>query len=150
MALPLPFVITDPPDADAIQGNFDAIKKEFPLSRKAMSVEGVHVVGDAGEPAFQNSWVNFDTATFRGARFWKDPMGIVHIEGLVKNGAAAPSTIFTLPAGYRPGNGLLFAVMANANVAARIDIAPTGNVVWQGGGTNAFLTLSGITFKQEQ
>lgn len=149
MALPLPFTITDPVEPEAVQGNFDAIKKEFPLSRKDMKVEAPHVVGDSGEPAFQNSWINYDTATFRGARFWKDPMGVVHLEGLVKNGAAAPSTVFTLPAGYRPGNGLIFAVIAN-NTIARVDVAPTGNIVWQAGGTNAFLSLAGITFKQEQ
>lgn len=154
MALPLPHVIVAQPetgapvDPEAIQENFDALKKEFPLSRKNMKVETPHVVGNANEPAFQNGWVNYDTTAYHGARYWKDPMGVVHIEGLVKNGAAPPSTIFILPVGYRPGNALLFTVTANG-LLARVDITTTGNVLWNGGGTNAYLSLAGITFKQE-
>ena len=150
MAIPLPHTITDPPDGEAVQANFDALKKAHPYSRKDLKIEDPHKVGDPNEPAFQNSWVNFDTATFHGARFWKDPTGMVHLEGLVKNGAAAPSTIFTLPAGYRPSNGHMFAVVTGNPALGRVDVAATGNVVWQGGGTNVLLTLSGITFRQEQ
>jgi hypothetical protein len=155
MALPLPHVIVpDPPggspvDADAIQANFDQLKKEFPLSRKNLKIEQPHIVGAAGEPVFQNSWVNFDTTAFHGARFWKDPMGIVHVEGLIKNGTAAPNTIFELPAGYRPSNGHIFVVMGNVTASHRVDIGPTGALVWRGGGTSAYLSLSGIHFKQE-
>ncbi len=149
MALPLPYHIKDPTQGEDIQGNFDALAKQFPISRKDIKVETPHVVGGSGEPAFQNSWVNYDTSTFRGARFWKDAMGLVHLEGLVKNGAAAPSTIFTLPAGYRPGNALIAVTVANSVAVSRVDIAATGNVVWQGGGTNAYLSLFIAPFKQE-
>lgn len=147
MALPLPFTITDPPEADAIQANFEAIKKEFPLSRKAMSVEAPHVVGSSGEPAFQGTWVNFNVATFTPLRFWKDAMGLVHIQGLVMNGVAG-TTIFILPAGYRPGNGLLFATDSNTG-HGRVDIAATGNVVHTSGGVGYF-GLFLPPFKQEQ
>jgi hypothetical protein len=146
MGLALPFTITDPVEPDSVQGNFLAIKDEFPLSRRHMSIETPHVVGAAGEPAFQGAWVNFDTATFRGARFWKDPMGLVHIEGLVKSGAI-PSTIFILPAGYRPGSGLLYPVDTNTG-HGRLDISPSGNLVAQSGGATYF-TISVPPFKQE-
>jgi len=149
MSLPMPYVIVateDGVDPEAIQGNFDKLKKEFPLSRKHMKIEEPHVVGDSGEPAFENSWVNYDTASFRGARFWKDPMGIVHIEGLVKSGTVA-ATIFTLPAGYRPSNGLLFVTITNGGIG-RFDVASTGNVVAQSG-SNGWFTIN-CSFKQEQ
>lgn len=145
MPLPLPYTLGD--DEDPIQGNFDSIRKQFPLSRKHMRIETPHVVGATGEPVFQNSWANYDTASFKEARFWKDPMGIVHLEGLVKNGTIG-TTIFTLPAGYRPSNGQLFVSISNGAIG-RIDVAPTGNVVATTG-NNAWITLSGITFKQEQ
>jgi hypothetical protein len=49
----------------------------------------------------QNSWVNFDAT--RIAKYAKDAMGYVVIEGYVKSGTVATDTaIFTLPVGYRP------------------------------------------------
>lgn len=66
-----------------------------------------HYVGASGEPAFQNSWVNYDnsaaspgSATQRNLRFRKYPDGRVRISGTIKNGSAA--AVFTLPVGYRP------------------------------------------------
>lgn len=144
--LALPYTITDPPEADAIQANFEAIKKAHPFSRKDVKVEDPHIVGGADEPAFQGTWVNFDVATYRGLRFWKDPMGMVHVEGVVKSGAM-PSTIIILPAGYRPGAPLAFAAHTNSG-HGQVDVAATGNVVAQSGG-NTLFAIS-IHFKQEQ
>lgn len=148
MALPLPYTVVDD---EATQGNFDAIKSQFPLSRKHIKLETPHVVGDSGEPGFENSWVNFDVSTFRGARFWKDAVGVVHLEGLLTGGTGpgASAVLFTLPTGYRPALSHQFAVIAN-NALGRVDVEPDGQVVWRAGGTNAFLSISGITFLQEQ
>lgn len=144
--LPLPFTITEPVNAEAVQGNFDQIAKQFPLSRKAMAVETPVVVGGGGSaPAFQGTWANWDTTQYRGARFWKDSDGIVHIEGLVKSGAV-PGTIFILPTGYRPGNALLFATDTNTG-HGRFDVATAGNVVAQSGG-NGYFSIN-ASFKQE-
>lgn len=144
MPLPLPYTVQD----EAIQGNFDAIKNEFPLSRKDLAVEPPHLVGDTGEPAFQNGWVNFDTTAWTAARFWKDPMGVVHLEGLIKSGTVGAGTpVFTLPVGYRPGSGVLFPTVSNAALG-RVDVAPTGQVS-VAIGNNAYVSLSGISFKQE-
>lgn len=152
MALPLPFTITADPatgnvDAEAVQANFEAIKKEFPLSRKDLKIEQPHVVGAAGEPAFQGTWANWNTSLFYGARFWKDTLGFVHIQGLVMNGAM-PSTIFILPAGYRPSNGIIYATDTNTG-HGRVDIAASGNVVAQSGGAG-FFSIFIPPFKQEQ
>lgn len=58
-----------------------------------------HVVGASGEPAFQNSWVNYG-GTFYGASFRRSPDGThLNTRGFVKNGTAF-TTIYTLPAGY--------------------------------------------------
>jgi len=102
-----------------------------------------HVVGAAGEPAFQNSWVNYDVPTWGSANFSKDSSGIVHLEGLVMNGTLG-AAIFTLPAGYRPAKQLLFAVLGN-NILGRLDVTPTGAVQFSVG-SNAYVQLSGITF----
>lgn len=57
-------------------------------------------IGNAGRPAFQNSWSNFGSTTTT-LRFYKDMSGFVHIEGYVTGGTLS-SVVFTLPVGYRP------------------------------------------------
>jgi hypothetical protein len=141
----LPFVITKFAD---IQANFEALAKEFPLSRRHIKLESAHAVGSgAPEPAFANSWVNYNTATHHGARFWKDAVGLVHIEGLVKDGTIG-NPIFVLPAGYRPALGLVYPTDTNTG-HGRVDIAPTGEVLPVSGG-NTYFSISIPPFKQEQ
>lgn len=142
MPLPLPYTVQD----EAAQGNFDHIKTLFPLSRRHMKIETPNIVGTAGQPAFNGTWVNYDASAWRAARFWKDPMGIVWLEGLVALGTIG-TTIFTLPAGYRPGSGMMWATSTSTGYG-RVDVAPTGNVVSQSGG-NGYFSLSVIDFKQE-
>lgn len=63
-----------------------------------------HNVGAPGEPAFAAGWSNNYSDTANYARFFKDPHGIVHLNGSIKsNGTAALA--FTLPVGYRPTQG---------------------------------------------
>lgn len=151
MTLPLPFKVdTGQPQADpeAVQGNFDAVAARFPLSRKDIAVELPHIVGDPNEPAFQNSWVNFDTSADAITRFWKDPLGMVRIEGLVKSGTIGAFAVFTLPEGYRPARLQIFGTDSNS-AHGRVDVFPTGEVMARIG-SNVYVTLSGISFKQEQ
>lgn len=59
-----------------------------------------HLVGTAGEPAFGAPFTSYQAVGFR-----KDPLGRVHLKGLVITSGAAFGfgyTIFTLPIGYRP------------------------------------------------
>lgn len=91
-------------------------------------------------PTLLNSWVNFG-AGFQGARFRRLSTGQVEVQGLVKNGTGPSSVVFTLPTGYRPTGHMIFASIANS-VVARIDVETDGDVVWQAGGTNAFLSLN--------
>lgn len=63
--------------------------------------EDWHIVGAAGEPAFQNGW----GATADGpVRFFKDSLGIVHLGGRLwhggTNSVAGSNPAFTLPPGY--------------------------------------------------
>ena len=85
-----------------------------------------HYVGGTGEPAFQNSWVNYDLQMT--ARFRKDAMGFVHIHGSVKNGTVN-TAVFTLPEGYRPIDGLTFVSAGNSDAnTGRIYIESNGEV----------------------
>ncbi len=106
--------------------------------------EGWRVVGAAGEPAFQNSWVNYGSG-YTQARFKKDKENTVFVEGLVKNGS---STIFTLPAGYRTtGGSLIIPTVTNSNAIGRIDLATGGEIVFISG-SNAWFSIC-FSFKAE-
>ena len=106
-------------------------------------LEAWHVVGGAGEPAFQNSWVNFGGA-YATAAFYKDHLGIVHLRGLVKDGIGP--AIFTLPAGYRPAVREIFAIVAGGDTFGRVDVDPSGAVERMTGSVSYF-SLSGVTFR---
>jgi hypothetical protein len=64
----------------------------------AISPEAQRFVGAAGQPAFTNSWVNFDSV--RPVGFYRH-LGRVYLTGVAKSGTVG-AAIFTLPAGYRP------------------------------------------------
>jgi tetrahydromethanopterin S-methyltransferase subunit B len=101
---------------------------------------------DSGEswiaPTLLNSWVNYG-GVYAVAGYYKDPIGLVHIKGLVKDGTTG-TAIFSLPAGYRPSEQLMFntgAYTGAAYVNGRIDITTGGSVIMTSG-ANGFLSLN--------
>lgn len=86
-----------------------------------------HTVGAAGEPPFQNGWINYNTATYPPLQFRKDIFGKVQMRGAIKNGTLG-STVFTLPSGYKPPAGVLVSFMSytSATTFAAFQIDPTG------------------------
>lgn len=107
--------------------------------------EGWRQVGATGEPAFQNSWVNY-SAGYQTAAFYKDKSGRVHLRGLVKSGTDG-TVIFTLPVGYRPEAISLHTTLSN-NAVARVDITSTGNVHPNATYSDPnWISLDGISFR---
>lgn len=102
-----------------------------------------HNVGDAGEPAYQNSWVDYSVGFF-GAGFRIDAAGTVHLRGLIKSGTVN-ATVFTLPVGYRPDKELIMDAESN-NAQGEVRIQTTGNVDVESPSSNAWVSLEGITF----
>lgn len=77
-----------------------------------------------------------------------DALGFVHLQGLVKSGTGAPSTIFTLPQSYWPSRRHMFSVIAGPG-GARVDVTSTGNVSlanYFATGSNIYVQLSGIIY----
>ena len=98
-------------------------------------------------PTLTGGWSNY--SGFNPAGYIKDANGIVRLRGLVKDGAANPSHIMTLPAGFRPPYTCIFTVHAGGPGEARLDVDPSGPVYinnYTGGGNNGFVSLDGITF----
>lgn len=68
---------------------------------------GWHIVGNSGEPAFQNGFTHYsptDNSAWESVAFRRF-QGVVYLRGLIRNNTTAKPTstlLFTLPAGYRP------------------------------------------------
>lgn len=92
------------------------------------------------QPDLLNGWANIG-AQFATAAFHRDALGYVHCKGVLSNaaGAAAGSTIFALPMGYRPAQQYRFAVEGTSATAQFINVTPVGlvspDVVVAAGGT---------------
>ena len=102
-----------------------------------------HTVGQGGQPAFLNGWVNYG-APYSVAGFRLFPDGKVKVKGMVMSGTL-PGAIFQLPLGYRPPEQKLYACETNANVNGRIDVYTDGTV-YANVGSNAWLSLDLIEF----
>jgi hypothetical protein len=130
-------------------------------SSVGVAPEPWHLVGAAGEPAFANSWAN-NGGGQPVASFFRDPHGIVHLKGLVKNGTVAVAA-FTLPAGYRPdplaaerwalpffNSSASSYGVAYAQVSANGDVVPINNALagtWAA--NNGWVDLAAVSFKAE-
>jgi hypothetical protein len=122
--------------------------------KSATQREAIHLVGGTGEPAFQNSWVHFDSGTGtpgggtqRDVGFYRHA-GRVHLQGVTKTGASG-TTAFTLPAGYRPITARLMMVAASGGTAW-IAINSDGTVVptnTLGSGVATYCFLDGVSFR---
>lgn len=111
--------------------------------------ENRHLIGGAGEPPFQNLWVARGGA-YLAPGYWKDALGLVHLDGELANGGAAapPSVMFTLPVGYRPPSSVTFPVWTGA-AAGEVTVTAAGAVTFTAiaAGAAAFVGLSGFTFR---
>jgi len=96
------------------------------LWRTLGQVEEWHEIGTSGEPAFENSWVNFSAADATAA-FYKDPFGMVYVKGMVKTGTIGLA-VFTLPVGYRPTLSRNYATVSN-NAFGRLLVDHTNGQV---------------------
>lgn len=105
-----------------------------------------HIVGDLGEPSYENSWVAYGGA-FAAPAFRMDSDGWVHLRGIAKSGTMG-TAIFTLPAGYRPLRDVYTVAMADANVCAYVRvIASSGAVaISSSTGTNGYVSISNVKF----
>lgn len=107
--------------------------------------EAFRVVGDAGQPAFENSWAHYDTD--RKLRFYRHA-GRCFMEGIIRSGVVG-STIVTLPVGYRPliaSQSIAFPIVA-AGVFGVVYVTPTGTVALGSGASNVWVDLSAIAFR---
>jgi hypothetical protein len=81
------------------------------------------------------SWSRY-SGDYAEAAYRKDAVGRVFLRGLIKRaGGPVAETLAVLPTGYRPAaNQVLGPMMGSTtNVAGRLDIKTTGEIVWVSG-----------------
>lgn len=115
------------------------------IAAAAVTAEKVSPAANWQTVTYQNSWTTYSTS-WGPAEYYKDHAGVVHMRGLIKSGTVG-ATAFTLPAGYRPGVQLLFAIISNEAIA-RVDVKANGEVVVTNGSNN-WVSLASIVFRAE-
>lgn len=109
-----------------------------------------HTIGNSGEPAFTNGWINYDASLFNPAGFRKMPDGTVRLRGQIKNGTLGQSP-FTLPVGYRPVKNWRYSTMGSTPAAgawAQVNVQSDGTL-YANGDSNGLVGLDGIEFDTE-
>jgi hypothetical protein len=120
-----------------------------PITTTNLSLSGSIVQQPVNPAALQNGWIPFGSG-YASPGFWKDKEGIVHLQGLARNINPVPINgviLFTLPAGYRPSGGRLMFSINNNNGVGRIDIASDGDVTIEYITSNAWINLTGVSFR---
>src|SRR5690606_13791056 len=101
--------------------------------------EKYHVVGDTGEPDYDNGWGGGGSGS--GLRFWKDEMGTVRLFGTAVHESFSGVESFVIdqmPDGYRPAVGCAFPVIAFVRDGfdmvpeiSMVGVTPIGAVTWR-------------------
>jgi hypothetical protein len=109
--------------------------------------EPVRFVGVAGQPQFDVDWTNVGGG-FQPAGFYKDPFGIVHLQGDVQRTTGNDATIFQLPPGYCPVGGIEdFPAYGDGGTAAGVAVRSSDCSVVFVAGTTTFIGLGAISFR---
>jgi hypothetical protein len=137
-------------NGQSYNAEFAMVKVGAPIAGQTglTPVEGWHLVGGAGEPAFQNAFANWG-APHAFAGFYKDPSGVVHLKGLLLTPAAVTNKVaFTLPVGYRPAEIHIITTISG-NALAKVQINVNGDVQVTLGASSDNITLGGMTFRAD-
>jgi hypothetical protein len=101
-----------------------------------------------GCPFDQTIWHDSSPETNEATGYWRDPFGVVHLRGFAIRCLSAETTVFTLPAGFRPGKLERFlAIVESPLEKDQVTIASTGAVVAAEVAVGHSVALDGITFK---
>lgn len=101
-------------------------------------------VGDPSVPVFEHSWVNYGGG-YSPVGYCLDNQGFVHLRGMAKSGSMG-TVIFTLPAGFAPPYNNLFTITSNGQWDFLTVSSAGGVTADPGSGSNAYVSLDGISF----
>jgi hypothetical protein len=122
---------------------------EFSVNNGFAYVYGYLTVATAGSTIAQEAWTAVSYGTgwadysvgYLGVSYMKDSLGFIHIRGMAKKTSGTADLVFTLPAGYRPANRLIFSAQAydygTGYTYGRVDVQTNGKVTVENPGTLA-------------
>lgn len=95
------------------------------------------------------------TAFAQPVKYWKDPYGVVHLQGSIgcTGNATEGTPIFNLPAGYRPtfvGGVIRWLALGGGLTPVQMAVLENGNVVYDGPDSTTvddYISLDGLTFR---
>ncbi len=127
--------------------SYTPIEHDADIDAALREIENALDPGVFQEPALTNSWVNYGTP-YNNASFRKDGQGIVHLEGVIKDGTNDQAA-FTLPILHRPATDIILTTVSN-KLHAAIIIQSDGDVVPTGTGSVLSVSLQGLYFRTRQ
>lgn len=134
--------------SDKLNKNFRRLADGSAIGINAIKSNHIADVEDWTDLAYTGGFEDY-SGLWDGMQYRKDSQGIVHMRGLIKR-TSGTGNIGVLPAGYRPAEQRIFAVLTSGEVEGRIDIASNGTIIPVSLSNTAWITLYGITFKAEQ
>lgn len=127
-----------------VAGYFTQVVKAPALAWVSVATSG------SVDPVFKNSWYNYDTSVFFSAKYRITPDGWVEHMGLVKHDTnlVGDTTIYTVPAGYRPERQVIFDTSGNGDIYAQARVLTTGDVIWHAGPATGptWICLDGLRY----
>lgn len=131
---------------NALGAGFTGLASAFQPSSNPSVVEFWHSVGATGEPAFSSGWANLGGGQV-ALQFKLLPTNAVHIIGVVSAASSTTTTMFTLPAGYRPTSQVEAPVAPHTGTVTGLFLAvnTSGTVVMTGSSnTSGNITINAI------
>ena len=144
-----------PADLDKFEKAYPELGKWLRLLTGLFKPNSWREVDDtAGKnPAFENSWVNYNAGTTETIAFYKDSLSRVWLKGSGSTGASG-TAIFTLPEEYRPSLAMYFSGdgtstgggSGDTNLGVIINTDGTIVPTFAGGGTSSRTSIDGISW----
>jgi hypothetical protein len=95
-------------------------------------------------PVFENGWKNYGFGN-AACQYYRDKQMNIYLKGVV-NGGIAGTSIFTLPAGYRPTEKMIFSIITK-NGYGKLSVDTNGAVTFMDGDPTEYISICGIAFK---
>ncbi|HEY2479814.1 MAG TPA: hypothetical protein VGI17_13935 [Solirubrobacterales bacterium] len=128
-------------DTSAQASNADSLGGAPASAYARTELEAVHVVGAAGQPAFEHGCGL--GGGFGPVGFYKDPFGVVHLQGFLA-GCTEGQSAFTLPVGFRPPTTESVIVVDGTSntTSGLVSVDPNGSVVPFGSKVGSLTSVS--------